>query len=72
MFQIYDVNQAQETILKRSNIDQMSVSPVVAERLEKLFGQPTSPEDAVRMILLDVREQGDRGLSQLDKKIGWG
>ena len=69
MLPIYDVNQARNTILKRTGIDQIPVSPSMSDRLEKMFGQPTTPEEAVKQILLDVREQGDAGLRSWTQKL---
>ena len=69
MLPIYDVIQAQQSILKRTGIDQMPVSPTMMDRLEKMFGQPTTPEEAVKWILLDVRKQGDTGLRSWTKKL---
>jgi histidinol dehydrogenase len=69
MLPIYDVNQARNTILKRTGIDQIPVSPSMSDRLERMFGQPTTPEEAVKQILLDVREQGDAGLRSWTQKL---
>ncbi|MFN3335522.1 MAG: histidinol dehydrogenase, partial [Caldilinea sp.] len=56
--QIFDVESAQRTILRRTAWDEVSVPAAVLDRAEKLFGERIGPEEAVRRILADVRTRG--------------
>ena len=56
--------EAQGSILKRMPLDDMPVSPSVLEGIEALFGEPLSPEEAVKKILQEVRSEGDRALQK--------
>jgi histidinol dehydrogenase len=64
-FAIYDLDEARQTILRRRPFDEYTVSQRAAGRLEALFGEPVSPQEAVRRIVRDVRERGDAAL------FGW-
>lgn len=69
MFPILDVPTAQNTILKRVPMDEMSVPESLLKSLEKTFGEPVSPAEAVRRILLDIRTHGDAALRQWTAKL---
>jgi histidinol dehydrogenase len=56
--QIYDVESAQASILRRTAWDEVSVPDAVLDRAETLFGERIDPEEAVRRILADVRRRG--------------
>jgi histidinol dehydrogenase len=62
MLKIYDVPTAAQTILKRTPPDETVVSPAMLERLAATFGEPVTPEEAVKRILRDVRVRGDAAL----------
>jgi len=62
MLKIYDVPTAAQTILKRTPPDETVVSPAMLERLAATFGEPVTPEEAVKRILRDVRTRGDAAL----------
>lgn len=64
-----DVAEARATVLLRKPIEQAAVSPAVRERLAELFGAPTSPDDAVRRIVDDVRQRGDAALTDWTAKL---
>jgi histidinol dehydrogenase len=68
-FTLYSLDEARETILRRLPFDEYTVSARVSERLEALFGEPVSPQEAVRRIVRDVRENGDAALLDWTARI---
>lgn len=72
MLNIFTPQEAFETILKRVPLDEMEVSGQVKKSLEQIFGKPITPDEAVRIILQEIRQKGDRGLQKWSGKIdGW-
>jgi histidinol dehydrogenase len=69
MLRIMDVETARGTILKRVPLDAMEVPESLLRRLEQTFGEPVTPAEAVRRILLDVRTNGDAALSRWTAKL---
>jgi histidinol dehydrogenase len=62
MLQIFDVETARATILRRKPAGGSEYPPAVLARTEQLFGPGISPADAVRRILDSVRAEGDAAL----------
>ena len=69
MLNIYTLQEAQETILKRVPLDELPVSERLLEGIEAIFGKRISPEEAVRQILHDVRLEGDRALQKWSSRL---
>jgi len=69
MLKQYSVAEAQQSILKRIPLDDMTVPAAVLERIAALFGEPLSPYQAVARILADVRRQGDAALREWTVKL---
>ncbi len=69
MIRILNVPEAQTSILKRKPWDEIPLPISIQERLENLFGEPVSPEEAVRRILADVRRKGDQAIIEWTKRI---
>jgi histidinol dehydrogenase len=69
MLKIYDVETARKTILKRIPPDETVVSQAMLDRLASTFGEPVTPEEAVKRILRDVRSRGDVGLRDWSGKL---
>jgi histidinol dehydrogenase len=69
LLQRYSVKEAQDTILKRVPIDSVTVPGSVLSRLKTMFGQPTSPSQAVDFILNDIRLKGDSALKRWAERI---
>jgi len=69
MMRILDVATAQATILRRAPWDEMAVPPALLERLARTFGEPLTPEEAVRRILADVRSRGDAALRDWSQRV---
>ncbi|MBN1200976.1 MAG: histidinol dehydrogenase [Anaerolineae bacterium] len=67
---IYDnPDDARATILKRHSLRDVAVPGWMADSLETLFGEPVSPAEAVRRIILSVREDGDAALMDWNRRI---
>ena len=64
-----DLDEARETVLKRRSLRDYDVPPRLAESLAALFGEPVTPEEAVRRIVRSVRERGDAALHEWNKRI---
>ena len=69
LFPLYDVETAKQTILRRSPIGDPDLSPSLAASIRRVFGEALTPEEVVRRILADVREQGDQAVVAWTAKI---
>ncbi len=69
MLPILDVQTAQNTILKRIPPDEQPVPQAVLSGIEKLFGEPLRPDQAVARILKSVRQDGDKALKKWTKVL---
>jgi len=70
MLNIYDVETAKKTILRRPRgLDEVELPPSVAQNLARLFGMGCTPEQAVTRILREVRERGDEALCAWTEKL---
>jgi histidinol dehydrogenase len=69
MIKIYSAADAQRTILKRSTGPHTPVSKTVQEGLQRVFGEALTPETAVARLLTDVRENGDRAITEWTERI---
>ncbi len=66
---ILDTAEAEATILRRVDWEDVTVPPALLDRLERTFGEPVSPDEAVRRILADVRRRGDAALAEWSAKV---
>ncbi len=66
---IIGAKAARESVLKRRPLNLTRVSPALQQSLQRLFGKGATPETAVRHILHDVREHGDRAIVEWTAKI---
>ncbi|MBN1680319.1 MAG: histidinol dehydrogenase, partial [Anaerolineae bacterium] len=66
---IDDLSDARATILKRHSLRDYEVPAWLSESLKKLFGEPITPDDAVRRIIQSVRERGDAALFEWNECI---
>ena len=62
MIKIFTPEEAKKTILKRIPPDEIKVTEGMLDRIESTFGERINPEEAVRRIIRDVRDQGDDAL----------
>ena len=69
MINIYDVETAQNTILKRIPPDETAVPSIMLDRIAETFGERISADEAVRRILRDVRTRGDAALRDWSAKL---
>jgi len=69
LFRIYTAAEARQTILNRSPIGEMKLTPTLAKGIERVFGEALSLETAVGRILADVRQRGDAAVLDWTEKI---
>jgi len=62
MLKQFDPQTARNSILKRTPPDEFPVSQPVLDGINRLFGEPLTPEQGVQRILSDVRTMGDSAL----------
>lgn len=66
---IYELADAQKSILKRQPPDLFEVPDSLLDGIEKRFGERLNPEDAVKRVLADIRAEGDKALREWSKRI---
>jgi histidinol dehydrogenase len=66
---IDDAALAQSTILRRRAWDEVEITPAVQAGIERMFGEPLSPDQVVARILGDVRRDGDAALFAYNERI---
>jgi len=66
---IYTPEQARDTLLKRQPMAFQQTSPGVSESIERIFGEPLSPAEAVRQNIQDVRTRGDVALQEWNSRL---
>jgi len=64
-----DLQLAQQTILRRQSWDQVEVTPALQAGIERIFGEPLTPDQVVTRILSDVRQSGDDALVDYTRRI---
>jgi histidinol dehydrogenase len=69
MLRVFTPSEALNSILVRQPLDSMPVPPALLESLERLFGAPVTPEQAVTRILADVRQRGDDALRDWTSRL---
>lgn len=69
MLKILTPQEARETILRRDNWLQREVPASLKVSLQRIFGEALTPEQAVRRILADVRNEGDAALRAWSSRI---
>lgn len=69
LFQLYETDQARQSVLRRQPVGQVNLTPSLAKGLERVFGRALPPEEAVRRILTDVQQRGDAAAIDWTEKI---
>ena len=69
IFPIYDAVTAREKLLVRTTPDEMPIPPAVANGIERIFGEPISPGEAVKRIIRSIRKGGDKSLREWTARI---
>jgi len=64
-----DIEEAQQTILKRHSLRDYSVPDHVIDRSIGIFGERITPDESVRRIIKSVRENGDTAVFEWNQKI---
>lgn len=64
MFNIYELDTARKTILKRVPLSQQPIPEALQLGVEDVFGPGTTPDQAVRRILQSIQNDGDRALKK--------
>jgi histidinol dehydrogenase len=67
MLRIMDLSEAKQTILKRKPQGD-EIPPSLRESLARVFGEPVTPAEAVRLLLADVRTGGDEAVARWTEK----
>jgi histidinol dehydrogenase len=60
---------AQATVLRRQPLDEYEASPDLQAAIERLFGEPLTPDQVVARILADVRARGDDAVADYSRRI---
>lgn len=68
-FRIYHLHEARSGILKRALPGEVELPASAVERIAAIFGEPLTPEAAVRRIVQDVRNHGDPALHTWTERI---
>lgn len=66
---IEDIGLAKRTVLRRKAWDQIEVTPALQASIERMFGEPLTPDQVVARILDDVRARGDTALLDYNRRI---
>ena len=69
MLKIYSPDEAQKSILKRVPLDDIEVPQGLLDSIQRLFGVPLTPDEAVRQILREIRFEGDDALRRWSTKL---
>jgi len=69
LFQIYSVQEARTSILHRPPVGDTKITPTLAKGIERVFGEPLTPEEVVRRIVEDVRDRGEAAVLDWTEKI---
>lgn len=64
MFNFYTPVEAKSSILKRNSIDDYEIPEGLQKNIFELFGENLTPDQVVRKIIKDVRENGDSSLQK--------
>lgn len=63
------IEEARRTVLKRYALDEIALPERITSSIVRVFGEPLSPEEAVRRILADVRRRGDIAVREWTARI---
>jgi histidinol dehydrogenase len=69
LLRIFDPAEARATLLARKPVGDVDVTPTLAAGIERVFGEPLTPDEAVRRLLADVRGRGDAALRDWTRRI---
>jgi histidinol dehydrogenase len=69
VLKIYTPQEASMSILRRQPVDEFPVPQAVQEGIARFFGEDLTPDQAVRRILMDVRQRGDVALAEWSQRL---
>ena len=69
VIRILSVAQAQNTILRRKQLDLSEVTPRMVEGIRRVFGEDLTPAQVVDHILAEVRANGDAAVRDYTRRI---
>lgn len=69
MLEIYTVEEAQRSILRRAGALETEVPEAVREGIRRVFSEDLTPEAAVARLLADVRQRGDAAVREWSARI---
>ncbi|MBN1120036.1 MAG: histidinol dehydrogenase [Anaerolineae bacterium] len=69
LFEIYSLDEAQTSILKRVPPDEFEVTGGLLDSIESIFGERLTPEQAIKTVIGDVRVRGDAALREWSERI---
>ncbi|GAB4173336.1 MAG: histidinol dehydrogenase [Roseiflexaceae bacterium] len=64
-----DYRAAEQGILKRIPLDEVTATPAMLDRIERTFGERLTPAQAVDRIIADVRTRGDQAVLAWGEKL---
>ncbi|MFW6183074.1 MAG: histidinol dehydrogenase [Chloroflexota bacterium] len=69
MLKFYTVDEATQTILRRDNWLEREAPPGLQQSMQRIFGEPLTPQQAVQRVLDEVRAGGDNALRRWTERI---
>jgi histidinol dehydrogenase len=69
VLKIYTPQEASMSILRRQPVDEFPVPQAVQEGIARFFGEDLTPDQAVRRILMDVRQRGEAALAEWSQRL---
>lgn len=69
MLELYTVEEATATILRRDNWLDREAPPAIRQGIARIFGRPLAPKAAVRRVVQEVRAGGDEALLRWTARI---
>lgn len=66
---VVGADAARETLLRRKPLDEYDASPALCAAIERLFGEPLTPDQVVARILADIRQKGDAAVQRYSDLI---
>ena len=64
-----DVEWARQVLLRRRSWDDVEITPALQAGIDRVFGEPLSPDEAVARVLEDVRRDGDEAVVAYNQRI---
>ena len=69
LLRIYKATEARTTLLARKPVGDVTLTPTLAAGIDRVFGESLTLDEAVRRLLIDVRERGDDALRHWTQRI---